>query len=117
MRRLPALSARATGVICRSLLLQSGRPCDLYPPGDFPDLIIIDGGLGQLNYSILSLNEIGVKIPIVSLAKKFEEVYTPNNMILTVVGDADFEDVLKFAEDNFDSDKKGEISLLPPCLS
>jgi len=44
---------------------------------DFPDLIVIDGGLGQLNASIKSLEEIDVKIPIVSLAKKFEEVYVP----------------------------------------
>ncbi|MDA3837099.1 MAG: excinuclease ABC subunit UvrC [Nanoarchaeota archaeon] len=43
----------------------------------FPDLIVIDGGLGQLNSSIKSLKEINVKIPIISLAKKFEEVYIP----------------------------------------
>ena len=45
----------------------------------FPDLIIIDGGQGQLNSAINSLNEIGVKIPIISLAKKFEEIYVPGN--------------------------------------
>ena len=43
----------------------------------FPDLIVIDGGLGQLNSSMNSLKEVGVKIPIISLAKKFEEVYIP----------------------------------------
>lgn len=43
----------------------------------FPDLIVIDGGAGQLNSSIKSLEEIGVKIPIISLAKKFEEIYVP----------------------------------------
>lgn len=43
----------------------------------FPNLIVIDGGKGQLSSSIKSLKEIGIKIPIVSLAKKFEEVYVP----------------------------------------
>ena len=35
------------------------------------------------------------------LMKKFIKVYKPNNMILCVVGDADFEEILKFAEKNF----------------
>lgn len=46
---------------------------------EFPDLIVIDGGLGQLNSSIKSLKEIGARIPIISLAKKFEEVYIPGS--------------------------------------
>lgn len=44
-----------------------------------PDLVVIDGGIGQLNSSIKALEEIGVKIPIISLAKKLEEVYLPGN--------------------------------------
>jgi len=47
----------------------------------FPDLIVIDGGLGQLNSSLFSLQEIGVTIPIISLAKKFEEIYIPGENI------------------------------------
>jgi excinuclease ABC subunit C len=43
----------------------------------FPDLIIIDGGLGQLNAALKSLWELEVKIPIIAIAKKFEEIYTP----------------------------------------
>jgi excinuclease ABC subunit C len=43
----------------------------------FPDLIIIDGGLGQLNAALKSLWELDVKIPIIAIAKKFEEVYLP----------------------------------------
>ena len=47
-----------------------------------PDLIIIDGGKGQLSAAIEGLAEAGVKAPadqaIISLAKKFEEVYLPN---------------------------------------
>jgi predicted Zn-dependent peptidase len=43
------------------------------------------------------------------LVKRFNEVYTPNNMILTVVGQADFKDVVDFAEKNFNSEKQGSI--------
>ena len=42
------------------------------------------------------------------MLEKFKQIYNPNNMILCVVGDANFEDVLKFAENNF-GDEKGEV--------
>ena len=46
----------------------------------FPDLIIIDGGKGQLSSAVKILKDIGVKKQdIVSLAKKIEEVFVPNN--------------------------------------
>ncbi|MEN8223411.1 MAG: excinuclease ABC subunit UvrC [Acidobacteriota bacterium] len=45
--------------------------------GEFPDLIIIDGGLGQLNGALNSLEELNLSIPIVSIAKKEEEIYIP----------------------------------------
>ena len=44
---------------------------------EFPDLIIIDGGGGQLNFAIQELNELNLKIPIISIAKQFEEIYIP----------------------------------------
>ena len=43
------------------------------------------------------------------LVKRFEQVYQPNNMVLCVVGNADFNKIIEFAKKNF-SDKKGEIS-------
>ncbi|HLC79763.1 MAG TPA: excinuclease ABC subunit UvrC [archaeon] len=43
----------------------------------FPSLIIIDGGAGQLNASLDALRELGLKIPIIALAKKNEEIYLP----------------------------------------
>jgi excinuclease ABC subunit C len=43
----------------------------------FPDLIVIDGGIGQLNAAIESLNMLDVNIPIISLAKQEEEIYLP----------------------------------------
>ena len=46
----------------------------------FPDLIIIDGGKGQLNAAVEALKELNIKdIDIVGLAKKQEEVYKPGN--------------------------------------
>jgi excinuclease ABC subunit C len=42
-----------------------------------PQLIIIDGGVGQLNSAVHELETIGVKIPLISIAKHFEELYLP----------------------------------------
>lgn len=42
-----------------------------------PDLIIIDGGIGQLNAAIKSLGRLSLKLPVVAIAKKFEEIYAP----------------------------------------
>jgi excinuclease ABC subunit C len=43
-----------------------------------PDLILVDGGRGQLNAACEELAKLGLqKIPIIGLAKEFEEIYTP----------------------------------------
>ena len=44
-----------------------------------PDLILIDGGKGQLNSAIKSLESLGLKLPCISLAKENEEVFIPKN--------------------------------------
>jgi excinuclease ABC subunit C len=44
----------------------------------FPDLIVIDGGKGQLSSALKALNDINVKIPIISIAKRLEEIFIPN---------------------------------------
>lgn len=44
---------------------------------EMPNLIIIDGGRGQLNYALSELEKLNVKIPIISIAKHFEELYIP----------------------------------------
>ena len=41
----------------------------------FPDLVLIDGGLGQLNAAAQVLQELGVNIPLASLAKKEELIF------------------------------------------
>ena len=43
-----------------------------------PDLILIDGGKGQLNAATAELEKLGLaKIPVIGLAKEFEEIYQP----------------------------------------
>lgn len=44
-----------------------------------PDLMVIDGGKGQLNAALLAISQSGMQVNVVSLAKKFEEIYTPGN--------------------------------------
>ena len=45
----------------------------------FPDLIVIDGGIGQLNAAVNELNKLNIRIPIISIAKENEEIYAPGN--------------------------------------
>ena len=46
--------------------------------GSLPDLILIDGGKGQLSMAVSALRELGLDyIPIIGLAKKLEEVFVP----------------------------------------
>ncbi len=42
-----------------------------------PDLILIDGGKGQLGAALQALKELKLKIPMASLAKRIEEVFLP----------------------------------------
>lgn len=43
-----------------------------------PDLILIDGGKGQLGMAVEELTKLGLeKIPVIGLAKEFEEIYLP----------------------------------------
>ncbi|HTL15986.1 MAG TPA: excinuclease ABC subunit UvrC [Patescibacteria group bacterium] len=46
--------------------------------GALPDLILIDGGKGQLNAACAELEKLGLShIPVIGLAKEFEEIYRP----------------------------------------
>jgi excinuclease ABC subunit C len=48
---------------------------------EFPSLIIVDGGKGQLSSACEALQELGIygKIPIIGIAKRLEEIYYPND--------------------------------------
>ena len=46
--------------------------------GSLPDLIIVDGGKGQLHAAVDALHDVGRQdLPIVSLAKRLEEMFVP----------------------------------------
>jgi len=46
---------------------------------ELPDLIIVDGGKGQLNAAIKALNDLNLygSIPVIGIAKRLEEIYYP----------------------------------------
>lgn len=46
---------------------------------DLPDLILIDGGIGQVNAVESILQTLGLDIPVAGLAKRDEEIYLPGN--------------------------------------
>lgn len=56
-----------------SRLLAEGHP--------LPDLIVIDGGKGQLSFAFSALEKLGLrgKVSVVGLAKRMEEVYFPGD--------------------------------------
>lgn len=47
---------------------------------ELPNLIIIDGGRGQLNSAMHELERLNVQVPVISLAKQFEEIYVPGRL-------------------------------------
>ncbi len=51
----------------------------------FPDLILIDGGKGQLGAAVEELKALGVDIPIASLAKREEEIFVPQKRLPIVL--------------------------------
>jgi len=54
------------------------RAVDSVPCQNLPDLILIDGGKGQLHAACAELAGLGLeKIPVIGLAKEFEEIYQP----------------------------------------
>jgi excinuclease ABC subunit C len=56
-------------------LLEEGKP--------LPDLVIVDGGKGQLSSAVKSLDALGLrgKVAIIGIAKRLEEVYFPEDPV------------------------------------
>ncbi|HEX4439849.1 MAG TPA: excinuclease ABC subunit UvrC [Thermoanaerobaculia bacterium] len=46
--------------------------------GTMPDLVLVDGGRGQLQAALTALDRVGVELPVVGLAKKEEEIWVPD---------------------------------------
>ncbi|MCK9568319.1 insulinase family protein [Candidatus Pacearchaeota archaeon] len=80
---------------------------------DIPHIYIMDKienelYTGTLGKSLIGTYETMSSIDRKKIVKKFNEVYTPNNFILCVVGDANFDEIVKFAENNF-GNVKGKV--------
>ena len=60
---------------------------------------------GPLNTPLIGTHETMNSIDRKKLLAKFEKSYKPDNLILCVVGDADFSELVKFAEKNFGNEK------------
>ncbi|MGN6696317.1 MAG: excinuclease ABC subunit UvrC [Aquihabitans sp.] len=69
------LTRRLTAYLAERKLPPSERGRFQYPP----QLLLVDGGKGQLGVAVKVLAELGLdeEIPVASLAKRFEEVYVP----------------------------------------
>jgi len=80
---------------------------------DTPRIHVYDTIQCYLYNGILSTMLIGTEKSLLGInrekmLKKFKQIYTPDNMILCVVGDADIDEVANFAEKNF-SAVKGSV--------
>ncbi len=76
-RRLTALVAEGTADAGHPPTEGPAKRRFAYPP----QLLLLDGGLGQLNVGVRVLASLGLteRIPIASLAKSFEEIYRPGS--------------------------------------
>ena len=53
-----------------------------FAPVRLPDLIIVDGGKGQLSSACHELQRLGLhEVPIIGLAKEYEEIYRPGRAL------------------------------------
>ena len=67
---------------------------------ELPDLILIDGGKGQLNAALKSLQSLGLHIDCISLAKENEEIFVPHQKNSIVISkDRPSLKILQFARD------------------
>jgi excinuclease ABC subunit C len=68
----PEFSQEAPAQILQQAALREDQPSTL------PDLIIVDGGKGQLSSACKELQRLGLyEQPVIGLAKEFEEIYRP----------------------------------------
>jgi excinuclease ABC subunit C len=43
--------------------------------GEMPDLVVVDGGRGQLQAALTALDRLGIELPVIGLAKREEEIW------------------------------------------
>jgi len=64
-----------------------------------PDLLLIDGGKGQLNAALEALKLIKLKIPVFALAKKYNELYNSSGKVVAIPPGSSGLTLLKRARD------------------
>jgi excinuclease ABC subunit C len=73
-----ARQARCLKILPSSILHPDSAIRDSDSASNLPDLILIDGGKGQLGAACAELEKLGLgRIPVIGLAKEFEEIYRP----------------------------------------
>jgi excinuclease ABC subunit C len=70
--------------------METARRLENFPvspsPVRLPDLIIVDGGKGQLSSACRELQRLGLhELPIIGLAKEYEEIYRPGRALPLVL--------------------------------
>ena len=69
-----------------STSLRSARDDQRFVAVRLPDLIIVDGGKGQLSSACRELQRLGLhELPIIGLAKEYEEIYRPGRALPLVL--------------------------------
>ncbi len=53
-----------------------------------PNLLLVDGGVGQLNAALSSIKEKEFDIPVISLAKRFEQIHLARKKVVSLSGDS-----------------------------
>jgi len=75
-----------------------------------PDLILIDGGKGQLDAALKALEERNLKIPAISIAKREEEIIVHSTR--SHIGTTKLLDILKNPTDNIYVSREGEYYIV-----
>jgi excinuclease ABC subunit C len=64
----------------------SRRIMDLNNEKKMPDLLLIDGGKGQLSAAVQAIREIDINLPVFALAKRSNQLYNPHGDVVSIPG-------------------------------
>lgn len=81
-------TAALSEVLRRRFARAPERTPDAKEPTSFsyePGLLLIDGGLPQVNAAARTLSELGIDVPVASLAKRLEELWLPGHEFPVIV--------------------------------
>ncbi|RKX70985.1 excinuclease ABC subunit C [candidate division WOR-3 bacterium] len=51
---------------------------------ELPDLLLIDGGRGQLSAAITAMKETEIEIPVLAFAKRFDQLFFPDGRVVSI---------------------------------